>query len=72
MSSPERIEGRRLQQAEAMLKCPAFNALTAWQVLGQECYGRDETQPSGVVVLTDDEQEDYRVRGLRDRVVGYR
>ncbi len=54
-----------------MLKCLALNALTAWQVLGQECYGRDETQPSAAVVLTDDEQEDYRVRGLRDRVVGY-
>ena len=52
-----RIEDRRLQEAEALLKCLAFDAVTAWRVFSLDRYARDEPETPAAEVLTEDERE---------------
>ena len=43
-----RIEDRRLQEAEALVKCLAFDATTAWRVFSLDRYARDAPEtPAG-------------------------
>ena len=57
-----RIEDRRLQGADALVKCLAFDAVTAWRVLfSLECYARDEPETPTAEVLTEGEREMIRV-----------
>ena len=50
-----RIEDRRLRTAEALSKCLAFDAVTAWQVSSLARYARDAPQTPVDAVLTWDE-----------------
>ncbi len=52
-----RIEDRRLQEAEALVKCLAFDAVTAWRVFSLDRYARDEPETPAAEVLTEDERE---------------
>ena len=52
-----RMEDRRLQEAEALVKCLAFDAVTAWRVFSLDRYARDEPETPAAEVLTEDERE---------------
>ena len=41
LKSGTRIEDRRLQEADALVKCLAFDAVTAWRVFSLDRYARD-------------------------------
>ena len=51
-----RIEDRRLQQADALVKCLAFDAVTAWRVFSIGRYARDEPATPAAEVLTEGER----------------
>ena len=52
-----RIEDRRLLEADALVKCLAFDAVTAWRVFSLDRYARDEPETPAAEVLTEDERE---------------
>lgn len=52
-----RIEDRRLLEADALAKCLAFDAVTAWRVFSLDRYARDEPETPAAEVLTEDERE---------------
>ena len=52
-----RIEDRRLQEADALVKCLAFDAVTAWRVFSLERYARDEPDTPAAEVLSEGERE---------------
>ena len=52
-----RIEDRRLLDADALVKCLAFDAVTAWRVFSLDRYARDEPETPAAEVLTGDERE---------------
>lgn len=52
-----RIEDRRLQEAEPLLKCLALDAVTAWRVFSLDRYVRDEPETPAAEVLTQDGRE---------------
>ena len=51
-----RIEDRRLLDADALVKCLAFDAVTAWRVFSLDRYARDEPETPAAEVLTGDER----------------
>ena len=51
----ERIVDRRLRDAQALGKCLAFDAITAWRVFSLERYARDAPETPAEEVLTADE-----------------
>ena len=51
-----RIEDQRLQQADALVKCLAFDAVTAWRVFSLGRYARDEPARPAAEVLTEGER----------------
>ena len=57
LKSGTRIEDRRLQQADALVKCLAFDAITAWRVCSLDRYARDVPDTPAAEVLTDDERQ---------------
>ena len=52
-----RIEDRRLREADALVKCLAFDAITAWRVFALDRYARDAPTTPVEEVLSEDEQE---------------
>ena len=52
-----RVEDRRLQEADALVKCLAFDAITAWRVFSLDRYARDEPETPAAEVLTEGERE---------------
>ena len=52
-----RIEDRRLREADALVKCLAFDAITAWQVFSLARHARDAPQTPAEDLLTEDERE---------------
>ena len=52
-----RIEDRRLREADALVRCFAFDAVTAWRVFSLQWYARDEPDTPAAEVLSDDERE---------------
>ena len=55
LKSGTRIQDRRLRTAEALSKCLAFDAVTAWQVSSLARYARDAPQtPVGEVLIWDE------------------
>ncbi|MXY70035.1 MAG: IS4 family transposase [Acidobacteriia bacterium] len=50
-----RIEDRRLREADALVKCLAFDAITAWQVFSLARHARDAPQTPAEDLLTQDE-----------------
>ncbi len=56
LKSGARIEDRRLQEADALAKCLAFDAITAWRVCSLRGYARDAPDTPAAQVLTDDEK----------------
>ena len=52
-----RIEDRRLLDEDALVKCLAFDAVTAWRVFSLDRYARDEPETPAAEVLTGDERE---------------
>ena len=67
LKSGTRIEDRRLQEADALVKCLAFDAVTAWRVFSLDRYARDAPDTPADEVLTDDERQ---VIGLMVRAEG--
>ena len=57
LKSGTRIEDRRLQEADALVKCLAFDAVTAWRVCSLDRYARDAPDTPAAEVLTDDERQ---------------
>lgn len=57
LKSGTRIEDRRLQEADALVKCPAFDAITAWRVCSLDRYARDARDTPAAEMLTDDERQ---------------
>ena len=57
LKSGTRIEDRRLQEADALVKCLAFDAITAWRVCSLDRYARDAPDTPAAEVLTDDERQ---------------
>lgn len=57
LKSGTRIEDRRLQEADALVKCLAFDAITAWRVCSLNRYARDAAATPAAEVLTDDERQ---------------
>ena len=57
LKSGTRIEDRRLQEADALVKCLAFDAITAWRVCSLDRYARDAPDTPADEVLTDDERQ---------------
>ena len=51
------IEDRRLRAADVLVKCLAFDAITAWRVFALDRYARDAPDTPVAEVLTEDEQE---------------
>ena len=51
-----RIEDRRLREADALVKCLAFDAITAWQVFSLGRYARDAPETPAEELLTEDER----------------
>ena len=52
-----RIEDRRLREADALVKCLMFDAITAWQVFSLARYARDAPETPAEDLLTADERE---------------
>ena len=57
LKSGTRIEDRRLQEADALVKCLAFDAVTAWRVFSLDRYARDAPETPAEEVLTEDERQ---------------
>ena len=57
LKSGTRVEDRRLQEADALVKCLAFDAVTAWRVFSLDRYARDAPATPAAEVLTDDERQ---------------
>ena len=57
LKSGTRIEDRRLQDADALVKCLAFDAVTAWRVCNLDRYARDAPETPAGEVLTEDERQ---------------
>ena len=57
LKSGTRIEDRRLREADALVKCLAFDAITAWQVCRLHRYARDAPETPAAEVLTEDERQ---------------
>ena len=57
LKSGTRIEDRRLREADALVKCLAFDAITAWRVCSLDRYARDAPDTPAAEVLTDDERQ---------------
>ena len=57
LKSGARIEDRRLRKADALEKCLAFDAITAWRVFSLERYARDAPETPVEEVLTADERQ---------------
>ena len=57
LKSGTRIEDRRLQEADALVKCLAFDAITAWRVCSLDRYARDAPDTPAAEVLTEDERQ---------------
>ena len=53
LKSGTRIEDRRLREADALVKCLAFDAITAWQVCSLDRYARDAPETPAAEVLTE-------------------
>ena len=51
-----RIEDRRLREADALVKCLAFDAITAWQVFSLARHARDAPQTPPEDLLRQDER----------------
>ena len=51
-----RIEDRRLREADALVKCLVFDAITAWQVFSLARYARDAPETPAEELLTGDER----------------
>ena len=49
--------GPRLQEADALVKCLAFDAVTAWRVCSLDRYARDAPDTPAADVLSDDERQ---------------
>ena len=64
-----RIEDRRLQEADALVKCLAFDAITAWQVFSLERYARDEPDTPAAEVLSEGEREVIRIVVRAERLL---
>ena len=56
LKSGARVEDRRLLDFDALVKCLAFDAVTAWRVFSLDRYARDEPETPAGDVLTEDEQ----------------
>ena len=52
-----RIEDRRLREADVLVKCLAFDAITAWRVFALDRYARVAPDTPVGEVMTEDEQE---------------
>ena len=52
-----RIEDRRLREADALVKCLAFDAITAWQVFSLARQARDAPETPAEDLLSGDERE---------------
>ena len=57
LKSGTRIEDRRLQETDALVKCLAFDAITAWRVCSLDRYARDAPDTPATEVLSDDERQ---------------
>ena len=57
LKSGTRIEDRRLQEAGALVKCLAFDAVTAWRVFHLDRYARDAPDTPADEVLSADERQ---------------
>ena len=57
LKSGTRIEDRRLQETDALVKCLAFDAITAWRVCSLDRYARDAPDTPAAEVLSDDERQ---------------
>ena len=57
LKSGTRIEDRRLQEADALVKCLAFDAVTAWRVFHLDRYARDAPDTPADEVLSADERQ---------------
>ena len=51
-----RIEDRRLREADALVKCLAFDAITAWQVFSLARHARDAPETPAEGLLSEDER----------------
>ena len=50
------IKDRQLREADALVKCSAFDAITAWQVFSLARHARDAPQTAAEDLLTQDER----------------
>ena len=57
LKSGTRIEDRRLREADALINCLAFDAVTAWRVCSLDRYARDAPDTPAAEVLTEDERQ---------------
>lgn len=57
LKSGTRIEDRRLQEADALVKCLAFDAVTAWRVFNLDRYARDAPDTPADEVLSAGERQ---------------
>ncbi len=57
LKSGTRIEDRRLHEADALVKCLAFDAITAWRVFNLDRYARDAPDTPADDVLSGDERQ---------------
>ena len=67
LKSGARIEDRKLRDADALAKCLAFDAVTAWRVFSLDRYARDAPETPVEQVLSADERQviGTLVRGQR-------
>ena len=56
LKSGTRIEDRRLREADALVKCLAFDAITAWRVFSLDRYARDAPDTPDEVLSADERQ----------------
>lgn len=52
LETGKRIEDRRLLEADSLVQCLAFDAVTAWRVFSLDRYGLDEPETPAAEVLT--------------------
>ena len=57
LKSGTRIEDRRLREADALIKCLAFDAISAWRVFSLDRYARDAPGTPADEVLSADERQ---------------
>ncbi len=67
LKSGARIEDRKLRDADALAKCLAFDAVTAWRVFSLDRYARDAPDTPVEKALNEDERQviGTLVRGQR-------